>query len=121
MCIRDRFHSHSNAEIPENLFAKNLQVSAENSLFDDALPLGLVVETATVTENLNLIDDAFIRVQPDEEEKTSIMIGYNPSNMSEDQAGIFVYKGSIGQKGVIVLNNKVASPGTYDRSGQHCK
>ena len=50
------FHSHSNAEIPENLFAKNLQVSAENSLFDDALPLGLVVETATVTENLDLRD-----------------------------------------------------------------
>ena len=101
-------HSHGNADIPENLFAKNLQVSVENSSFDSSLPAGLVVESATVTENLDLIDDAFLRVQPDEEEKTSILIGFDPENMSEEQAGVFVYKGGggTGANDVIVINNK---------------
>ena len=100
-------HSHSNTDIPDNLFAKNLQVSNENSNFDSSLPLGLVVEDVTITEKLDLIDDAFIRVQPAEEENTSVLIGYNPVNMSADQAGVFVYKGSSGSNDVIVMNNKV--------------
>ena len=102
-------HSHGNTDIPDDLFVKNLQVSIENSSFDSSLPTGLVAESATVTENLDLIDDAFLRVQPEEEEKPSVLIGYDPDNMSGEQAGLFVYKGrgDTEASDVIVVNTKV--------------
>ena len=64
-------HSHSGggggalveADIPENLGLKNLQVSVGGT-YDGDMPAGFVTESATVTEKLDIIDDGFIRVQP---------------------------------------------------------
>ena len=55
---------HAHADVPEDFGAKNIQVS-QSGIFDDLLPAGLVTEYSTVTEVLDVIDDAYIRVQPD--------------------------------------------------------
>ena len=53
---------------------KRIQVSDLGS-FNANLPSGLVVERATVTEEMEVIDDALITVQPSEEALRSWWLG----------------------------------------------
>ena len=53
--------------------AKRIQVSDLGS-FNTNLPSGLVVERATVTEEMEVIDDAMITVQPSEEAGTPVVV-----------------------------------------------
>ena len=53
--------------------AKRIQVS-DLGVFNSNLPSGLVVERATVTEEMEVIDDAMITVQPSEDAGTPIVV-----------------------------------------------
>ena len=53
--------------------AKRIQVS-DLGVFNANLPSGLVVERATVTEEMEVIDDAMITVQPSEDAGTPIVV-----------------------------------------------
>ena len=53
--------------------AKRIQVS-DIGVFNANLPSGLVVERATVTEEMEVIDDAMITVQPSEDAGTPIVV-----------------------------------------------
>ena len=77
---------------------------SRNRLFDDLLPDGLVTEYSTVTEVLDVIDDAYIRVQPDtHEHETSILVGFDPDEGQSDvHTGVYVHR----NKDVIVMSHK---------------
>ena len=57
-------HQHVNVDVPESFSAKNIQVSP-NGTYIEGMPAGIVTEFATVTGKLDVIDDAYINVQPD--------------------------------------------------------
>ena len=96
-------HQHVDVEVPESFSAKDIQVS-ENGVYDSQLPAGLVTEYATVTEILDVIDDAYIRVQPDTGmHKTSILVGFDPDlGQSDAETGIYVHR----NRDVIVMSHK---------------
>ena len=105
-------HSHSGggggslveADIPENLGLQNLQIG-DAGTYDGNLPSGFVAEVATVTEKLNMIDDAYIRVQPTVRlnRPTSVLIGFDPDTMTDTSTGIFVQR----DQDVIIMNHEV--------------
>ena len=75
-------HAHFETDVPENLAIKNLQVSSSpgNSDFNANLPPGIVCEDLHVSEMLNVVDDAYIRVQPDNDAFDSqVLIGFDPN------------------------------------------
>ena len=96
-------HQHVDVEVPESFSAKDIQVS-ENGVYDSQLPAGLVTEFATVTEILDVIDDAYIRVQPDTGmHETSILVGFDPDlGQSDAETGIYVHR----NRDVIVMSHK---------------
>ena len=104
-------HSHAGggggaiveADIPEDLGLKNLQVSFAGT-YDGAMPAGFVTESATVTEKLDLIDDAFMRVQPTVNvHATAVLVGFDPLSMTDKDTGVFVHRG----EDVITMNHQV--------------
>ena len=65
-------HQHVNVDVPESFSAKNIQVSP-NGTYVAGMPAGIVTEFATVTGKLDVIDDAYINVQPDpDKHETSV-------------------------------------------------
>ena len=101
-------HNHVlvESDIPENLAIKNLQVSSSpgSSNYNANLPSGIVCEDLHVSEVLNVVDDAYIRVQPDNDKFDSqVLIGFDPNTMTDKDTGVFIHRG----KDVITLNNDV--------------
>ena len=77
-------HTHINVDVPDDLRVMNLQVSAVEGDYDDTLPGGLVADVIYVSEALNVVDQAFIRVDPDTDIiDTSVLIGYDPNTMKD--------------------------------------
>ena len=99
-------HAHVvESDIPDDLGLKNVQVS-QSGTFDAQLAVekpGLVAEDVTVTEMLDVIDDAFIRVQPNPDvHQSAVLIGFNPESMTANDTGVFVHRG----KDVITINHE---------------
>ena len=107
-------HTHANtgpvteADIPDDLGLKNVQIS-QSGTYDAQLAVekpGLVAEDVTVTEMLDVIDDAFIRVQPNPDvHQSAVLIGFNPESMTANDTGVFVHRG----KNVITINHRVSA------------
>ena len=99
-------HNHAlvESDIPENLAIKNLQVSDSQTNYNANLPGGLVCEALHVSEVLNVVDDAYIRVMPDNDQFDSqVLIGFDPNTMTDKDTGVFIHRG----EDVITLNNDV--------------
>ena len=97
-------HQHVDVDVPENFSAKNIQVSS-NGTYIGGMPTGLVSENVTVTEVLDVIDDAYIKVQPDPNtHETSVLIGFD-ENMDDQDTGVYVHR----NRDVIVMSHKEAS------------
>ena len=63
-----------------------------------------MTESATVTEKLDLIDDAFMRVQPSVNvHETAVLVGFDPLTMTENDTGVFVHRGA----DVLTVNHEV--------------
>ena len=98
-------HQHVDVEVPESFGAKNIQVST-SGVYDALLPSGFVTEDATVTGVLDVIDDAYVRVQPDTNIlETSVLIGFDNTNpdMDETDTGVYVHR----NRDVIVMSHKL--------------
>ena len=94
-------HQHAFVNVPESFGAKDIQVS-ENGVYDDQLPVGLVAEFATVTEVLDVIDDGYIRVQPEPGvHETSILIGFD-EDMDDQDTGVYVHR----DRDVMVMSHR---------------
>ena len=97
-------HTHINVDVPDDLRVMNLQVSAVEGDYDDTLPGGLVADVIYVSEALNVVDQAFIRVDPDTDIlDTSVIIGYDPNTMKEKDTGVYIHR----DRDVITLNSEV--------------
>ena len=102
--VHDHTHAHtSSADIPGSLRVRNLQVTAVGGSFDNTMPSGLVSEDVTITEALDVVDDAFIRVQPNPDvDQSAVFIGFDQSTMTAKDTGVFVHRG----KDVITINHQ---------------
>ena len=84
--------SHSHVSGTDDLALKNLHVKPDG-LFDNVIKVsnpGIVSENVTVTEVLDVIHDAFLRVQPNaNNHKTAVLIGFDPNQIraQEPQGG----------------------------------
>ena len=62
-----------------------------------------MAEDVTFTEMLDVIDDAFIRVQPNPDvHQSAVLIGFNPESMTTKDTGVFVHRG----QDVITINHE---------------
>jgi hypothetical protein len=72
--------------------AKRIQVFPSGG-FNPQLPSGLVVENATVTGDLDVIDDGRIQVQPSEVDGTPVVVVGKAVSQSLGDAGVLVNRG----------------------------
>ena len=98
--------SHSHVSGTDDLALKNLHVKPDGQ-FDNVVKVsnpGIVSENVTVTEVLDVIHDAFLRVQPHaNNHETAVLIGFDPNQMTDEDTGVFVHRG----KDVITMNHRV--------------
>ena len=96
-------HQHVNVDVPESFSAKNIQVSP-NGTFIAGMPAGIVTEFATVTGKLDVIDDAYINVQPDpDKHETSVLVGFDYNKgQSDEHTGVYVHR----NHDIIVMSHK---------------
>ena len=90
--------SHSNVHSTSDdlnvgtVAAKRIQVFPSGG-FNAGLPSGLVVENATVTGDLDVIDDGRIKVQPSETSGTPVVVVGKAISQSLGDAGVLVNRG----------------------------
>ena len=96
-------HQHVNVDVPESFSAKNIQVSP-NGTYVAGMPAGIVTEFATVTGKLDVIDDAYINVQPDpDKHETSVLVGFDYNKgQSDEHTGVYVHR----NHDIIVMSHK---------------
>ena len=96
-------HQHVNVDVPESFSAKNIQVSP-NGTYVAGMPAGIVTEFATVTGKLDVIDDAYINVQPDpDKHETSVLVGFDyTKGQSDEHTGVYVHR----NRDIIVMSHK---------------
>ena len=90
--------SHSNVHTTSDdlsvntVAAKRMQVFPSGG-FNAGLPDGLVVENASITEELNVIDGGRIKVQPSETSGTPVVVVGKAISQSLGDAGVLVARG----------------------------
>ena len=96
-------HQHVNVDVPESFSAKNIQVSP-NGTYVAGMPAGIVTEFATVTGKLDVIDDAYINVQPDpDKHETSVLVGFDYNKgQTDEHTGVYVHR----NHDIIVMSHK---------------
>jgi len=83
-------HASTSEDLSVNtVSAKRMQVFDMGG-FNSQLPDGLVAENVTVTEEMNVVDNGRIKVQPSELQHTPIVVIGKTPNQSISEAGIIV-------------------------------